>query len=70
MSPEMSAAICARKPATIATTPLPQEHMLKVLARSSSGKPLRRCSVTIQDSKAENSSEVDTPPSTLPIKAV
>jgi hypothetical protein len=43
--------------------------MLKVLASQSSSNPLLRCSDTIHDSKAVNSSDVDIPPSTRPMSS-
>mmetsp|Transcript_16889 Transcript_16889/g.51225 ORF Transcript_16889/g.51225 Transcript_16889/m.51225 type:complete len:202 (-) Transcript_16889:250-855(-) len=66
MSPQRSQATWARTPATTATQPLPKAARPKVEASHSSGKPRRRCSLTIQLSKAVKSSDVDTPPSTRP----
>ena len=62
----LPAAIWAKNPAKIATTPLPQDEIAKVPASHSSGKPRLRCSDTIHDSNAEKRSEVDIPPSTRP----
>mmetsp|Transcript_2602 Transcript_2602/g.2715 ORF Transcript_2602/g.2715 Transcript_2602/m.2715 type:complete len:82 (-) Transcript_2602:591-836(-) len=50
----------------MATIPFPHEEIAKVLASNSSGNPLFLCSDTIHDSKAENKSDVDNPPSILP----
>jgi len=50
----------------MATTPLPQDEMAKVLDSNSSGKPRLRCSDTIHDSNAENRRLVDNPPRTRP----
>jgi len=46
--------------------PLPVLAKPCVDASQSSGKPRARCSVTIHDSNAEKSSDVEMPPSTRP----
>merc|ERR1719330_1824735 len=58
ISPRASAQTCAR----MAERPLMKDDLLKVSASHASGKPLLRCSETIQDSKPVNRMQVVMPP--------
>mmetsp|Transcript_11405 Transcript_11405/g.33609 ORF Transcript_11405/g.33609 Transcript_11405/m.33609 type:complete len:226 (+) Transcript_11405:1048-1725(+) len=69
MCPRLSSRTCATMPASIAMVPFPMDVSEYVRASHASGKPRWRCSVVIQDSKAEKSRFVEIPPSTRPSRS-